>query len=61
MITANTEDNKKVSSSSSLISLVLHMASMEAAATVPLIVVVGLLGVTSAVLGFVAEAKKLTV
>jgi len=37
------------------------MASMEAAATVPLIVVVGLLGVTSAVLGFVAEAKKLTV
>jgi len=34
---------------------------MEAAAMVLPIVVVGLLGVTSSVLGFVAEAKKLTV
>ena len=37
------------------------MGSMEAAAMVLPIVVVGLLGVTSSVLGFVAEAKKLTV
>ena len=40
---------------------VLPMGSMEAAAMVLPIVVVGLLGVTSAVLGFIAEAKKLTV
>jgi hypothetical protein len=34
---------------------------MEAAVTVLLAVMVGLFGLTSAVLGFIAEAKKLTV